>query len=40
VTPEAAPSSLDDVIDAYKAGLDHSLIDRAWHDRSRNGWSS
>jgi hypothetical protein len=29
VTPEAAPSSLDDVIDAYKAGLDHSLIDRS-----------
>jgi len=29
VTPEAARSSLDDVIDAYKAGLDHSLIDRS-----------
>jgi hypothetical protein len=29
VTPAAARSSLDDVIDAYKAGLDHSLIDRS-----------
>lgn len=29
MTPAAARSSLDDVIDAYKAGLDHSLIDRS-----------
>jgi hypothetical protein len=29
VTPAAARSSLDDVIDAYTAGLDHSLIDRS-----------
>jgi hypothetical protein len=29
VTPEATRSSMDDVIDAYKAGLDHSLIDRS-----------
>jgi hypothetical protein len=31
---------MDDVVDAYKAGLDHSLIDRSLARSVENGWRS